>query len=63
MTSFLSPAAEQYLKHFHLGSVSNDLMWLIPPFIEANSDNPGDGLKVTFYFKLKLLPFFCTSEL
>ena len=37
-------------------------MWLIPPFIEANSDNPGDGLKVTFSFKLKLLPFFCTSE-
>jgi len=24
-----------------IGSVSNDLMWLIPPFIEANSDNSG----------------------
>ena len=24
-----------------LGSISNDLMWLLPPFLEANSDNPG----------------------
>ena len=23
------------------GSVSNDLMWLIPPFIEANGENTG----------------------
>jgi len=24
-----------------IGAISNDLMWLIPPFIEANSDDPG----------------------
>ena len=36
-------ATELDLKHSNSGSVSNDLMWLIPPFIEANSDNPGDS--------------------
>ena len=24
-----------------LGSISNDLMWLLPPFLEANKENPG----------------------
>ena len=24
-----------------VGSISNDLMWLLPPFLEANSENPG----------------------
>ena len=32
--------SQSFDNYFLLGSISNDLMWLLPPFLEANSENP-----------------------
>ena len=42
------------------GSVSNDLMWLIPPFIEHNSDNSGG--KAFVWFGLVYNMFLCLGK-